>query len=46
MRDHRTEFRVATASRLIGIHRSGFYAWLKNPLSWRARKDERLVDET
>lgn len=31
--------------RVLGIHRSGFYAWLKNPLSRRAREDERLVEQ-
>lgn len=45
MRDHRTEFRVVTMCRVLGIHRSGFYAWLKNPLSRRAREDERLVEQ-
>jgi len=30
--------------RVLGIHRSGFYAWLKNPLSRRAREDARLVE--
>lgn len=45
MRDHRTEFRVATICRVLGIHRSGFYAWLKNPLSRRAEENERLVKQ-
>jgi putative transposase len=31
--------------RVLGIHRSGFYAWLRNPLSRRAREDEQLVEQ-
>jgi len=31
--------------RVLGIHRSGFYAWLRNPLSRRAREDERIVEQ-
>jgi putative transposase len=29
--------------RVLGIHRSGFHAWLKNPVPRQAREDERLV---
>jgi putative transposase len=29
--------------RVLRVQRSGFYAWLKQPLSTRARNDERLV---
>ena len=45
MRDHRTEFRVTTMCRVLGIHRSGFYAWLRNPVSQRGAEDERLVGQ-
>lgn len=45
VRDHRTEFRVATMCRVLGIHRSGFHAWLKNPLSPREQENERLVEQ-
>jgi putative transposase len=31
--------------RVLRIHRSGFYAWLKSPLSRRAQEDERLVEQ-
>jgi putative transposase len=31
--------------RVLEIHRSGFYAWLRNPLSRRAREDEWLVEQ-
>jgi len=29
--------------RVLGVHRSGFYAWLKQPLSKRAIEDNRLL---
>lgn len=29
--------------RVLKVHRSGFYAWLKEPLSARGREDERLL---
>jgi putative transposase len=31
--------------RVLGIHRSGFYAWLKNPTSRRSVDDERLLGQ-
>lgn len=43
MRDHRSEFRVSSMCRVLRVQRSGFYAWLKEPLSARAREDARLV---
>ena len=45
MRDHRTEFRVTTMSRVLKIHRSGFYAWLRSPNSPRATENLRLVEK-
>lgn len=45
MRDYRTEFRVTTMCRVLKVNRSGFYAWLKKPLSARARENERLVED-
>ena len=30
--------------RVLGIHRSGFYAWLKQPMSTREREDEHLLE--
>lgn len=30
--------------RVLRVHRSGFYAWLRNPLSDRAREDQRLLE--
>ncbi len=43
IRDHQREFSVAAMSRVLKIHRSGFYAWLKQPLSAREIEDERLL---
>ena len=38
---HRTEFAVRPMCRMLRVHFSGFYAWLKNPLSNRAKEDMR-----
>lgn len=43
MRDHQNEFRVCTMCAVLGVHRSGFYAWLRRPRSDREREDERLM---
>jgi putative transposase len=45
VRDHRTEFRVATMCRVLGIHRSGFYAWMRTPISRRSVENERLLEQ-
>ncbi len=39
--EHRTLFSVRAMCRCLRIQPSGFYAWLKNPLSRRAQEDVR-----
>jgi putative transposase len=39
--EHCPLFSVRAMCRCLHIHPSGFYAWLKNPVSKRAREDER-----
>lgn len=41
---HRPLFSVRAMCRCLRIHPSGFYAWLKNPLSNRVREDERQTE--
>jgi len=43
MRGHAEEFRLTSMCRVLGVHRSGYYAWLRNPQSERAKEDERLL---
>src|SRR2546422_11735959 len=43
MREHAQEFRVNAMCRVLGVHRSGFYAWLQMPKCDRARDDERVL---
>ena len=39
---HRDEFRISSMCRVFGIHRSGFYAWMKTPICKRKKTDEAL----
>jgi len=40
---HRREFEVQTMCCALDVSPSGFYAWLRDPLSNRAKKDARLL---
>ena len=42
---HKDEHRIATMARVLGVSRSGYYAWKTRPLSSRARTDEVLKKE-
>jgi HTH-like domain len=41
--EHRPQYSVRTMCRCLNIHPSGFYAWIKNPLSMRALEDARQI---
>jgi putative transposase len=43
MRDHRHEFPLCAMCRVLGVHRSGYYAWLAQADSLREREDRRLL---
>ena len=38
---HRHEHKIRTLCRVIGVHRSGFYVWCREPLGKRSREDVR-----
>jgi putative transposase len=42
--EHRPVFSIRAMCRSLHIHPSGFYAWLKNPLSKRAKEDIRQTE--
>ena len=44
IRAHQVEFGVRAMCRVLRVHFSGFYAWLKEPLSLRARDDARQTE--
>ena len=39
---HRDEFRLSSMCRVLKVHRSGYYAWLKTPLSPRSIVNQSL----
>lgn len=41
---HRDEFGVRVMCRMLRVHFSGFYAWLKEPVSQRSREDAWQTD--
>ena len=41
---HRVQFCVRSMRRVLMVHFSGFYAWLKEPLSHRAQDDARQTN--
>jgi putative transposase len=41
---HQPQFPVRAMCRCLSVHPSGFYAWLKVPLSRRAKDDARQID--
>jgi putative transposase len=43
IKEHRNEFNTAMMCRVPEVSRSGFYEWLRHPLSDRAREDQRLL---
>ncbi|ALN83600.1 integrase core domain protein [Lysobacter capsici] len=43
MKQHANEFGLAAMCRVLHVHRSGYYAWLREPTSARARDDQRLL---
>jgi putative transposase len=42
MQAHAKEFRLRTMAKVLSVHISGYYAWLKQPMSVRAKEDQRL----
>ena len=45
MAAHRREFRLTTMCRVMRMHRSGFYAWMKTPQSQWAQENDRIMEK-
>lgn len=43
IKDHRVTFSIQAMCEMLKVHRSGFYAWLKEPFSRKALEDQRLI---
>ena len=43
MKSRLAKYSVSAMCRVLQVHRSGFYAWLSQPLSCRAKEDQRLL---
>jgi len=43
MKQHSDDYGLAAMCRVLGVHRSGYYAWLKEPASPRDKDDQRLL---
>lgn len=42
--EHRPIFSIRAMCRCLSVQPSGFYAWLKDPLSRRAKEDRRQIE--
>jgi len=42
---HRNEFRVVKMCQVLGVSKSGYYAWLKRPKSNQKEKKEQLTQQ-
>jgi putative transposase len=43
IQSHRSEFKLTSMCRVLKVHSSGYYAWLHEPLSPRAKSNEVLT---
>ena len=45
MQAHQIEFRLTSMCRVLKVHRCGYYAWLREPLSPRAKANGKLTNQ-